>query len=77
MYDSALAHTANFSETAVEEVYCELLMTDRLWSPKAPHLNPCNYYLWGTLKDRVYVKNPHSVQKLKCNTETEIACISN
>ena len=45
MYDSALVHTANFSETAVEEVYCELLMTDRLWSPKAPHLNPCNYYL--------------------------------
>jgi len=28
------------------------------------------------LEDRVYVNNQHSGQKLKCDTETEIACIS-
>ena len=28
-----------------------------LWPPRFSDLNLCNYYLWRTLKDRVYVNN--------------------
>jgi len=41
-----------------------------------PDLSPCNYYLWRTPKNIVYVNNPYCLQKLKDNTPREIADIS-
>ncbi|PSN36477.1 hypothetical protein C0J52_25263 [Blattella germanica] len=36
----------------------------------------CDYYLWGTLKNRVYRINPHNIDELKDNIRTEIRIIS-
>jgi hypothetical protein len=31
------------------------------WPPYYPDLNPCNYFLWGVLKDAVYNNNMHKI----------------
>ena len=36
-----------------------------MWPPTSQDLNLCIYYLWGRLKDTVYVNNPHSLQEIK------------
>jgi hypothetical protein len=33
--------------------------------PYSPDLNPCDYFLWGFLKDRVYSENIGNVSLLK------------
>jgi len=35
------------------------------WPPYSPDLNPCDYWLWGHLKDFVYHKSPKNVPELK------------
>ena len=35
-------------------------------------LNPCDYFLWGFLKDRVYRTSPQTIDDLKQAIKTEI-----
>jgi hypothetical protein len=36
------------------------------WPARSPDLNPCDYYLWSHLKDKVYHGHlPHTVEELK------------
>jgi hypothetical protein len=35
------------------------------WPPYSLDLNPCDYLLWGFLKNNVYWNNPHTVEELK------------
>jgi len=32
-------------------------------------MNPCDYFLWGYLKDCVYHTSPHTVQELQAEIE--------
>jgi len=32
-------------------------------------MNPCNYFLWGHLKDHVYCTNLHTVQEVQVEIE--------
>jgi len=58
--DNATALTTNFSTDALGEVFGERFINRGL-CPRTPDLKPCDY-LWGHKKDRVWVKNPHSLQ---------------
>ena len=40
----------------------------QLRSPRSQDLNPCDYYPWLTLKDRVNVKYQHALQEQTRNT---------
>jgi hypothetical protein len=62
--ECALAHTSN------------LLMTHTLWLPKVPNVNPCHYYVRGTVKYTVCINLPQSLQNLKHNIQKEIGNIS-
>ena len=42
------------------------------WPARSPDLNPCDYFLWGYLKDRVYKPLPKTLDDLKVNIEREI-----
>jgi hypothetical protein len=75
MQHNATAHTANFSVTALEEIFGKWLITHGLWPPRFPYLKLC-VYLWGTPQDRVCVNNPHYLQVLKDNIQREISNIS-
>ncbi|GFY07999.1 uncharacterized protein TNCV_2580311 [Trichonephila clavipes] len=35
------------------------------WPPYSPDLTPCDYFLWGTLKDIVYSKHPATLDELE------------
>ena len=41
------------------------------WSPQSPDLNPCDFFLWGHLKERVYKPMPQNMQDLKCRIKEE------
>jgi hypothetical protein len=65
----------NFSMVALEEILGKCLVTHTLWPPRSPDLNTRNYYLLGTLKDRVYMNNPHQLQEVKDYIHGEIQSI--
>lgn len=45
------------------------------WPPYSPDLNPCDFFLWGYLKDKVYRDNPTTIEDLKTAISREIATI--
>jgi len=47
-------------------------LAEGTWPARSPDLNPCNYFLWGYLKDRVYKPMPKTLDDLKVNIEHEI-----
>ena len=80
--DGATAHTAG---QTLEHIYT-IFTPDRVvsrgqlghfpsWPPRSPDLSVCDYYLWGTLKSKVYRNNPQSLQELQQNISDEIAAI--
>lgn len=44
--------------------------------PYSHDLNPCDFFLWGYLRDRVYRGNPNTINQLKKAIENEIKAIS-
>jgi hypothetical protein len=69
------SHTAKNSTVALDEVFGERVISRGLWPPRSPDLNSCDFYLWGTLKENVYVNNPHSSEELQVNIRHEISAI--
>ena len=52
------------------------LCGDIHWPAHLPDLFPCNYFLWGYLKDQVFKCRPQVTDKLKDFIHHEIALIS-
>jgi hypothetical protein len=46
------------------------------WSTRSPHLNACDFFLWGYLKSKVYEKKLRTTKDLKKNISKEVAPIS-
>lgn len=68
MQDGAPPHIAkpvkefllsNFGEKVISRHF------PRPWPPRSPDLNPCDYFLWGYLKHKVFLRNPQSINDLK------------
>lgn len=45
------------------------------WPPRSPDLAPCDFFLWGYLKSKVYVDKPRTLPDLKEAIRREIAAI--
>lgn len=45
------------------------------WPPHSLDLSPCDFFLWGFLKSRVYLDKPRTVGELKNAIEREIRAI--
>jgi hypothetical protein len=41
------------------------IKSEDIWPPYCPDHNPCDYFLWGFLKDRVFSENIGNVSILK------------
>jgi hypothetical protein len=39
-------------------------------------LTPCDFYLWGSLRDKVYKTNSHTLEELRYNIRLETLTIS-
>ena len=51
-------------------------MTKKQLPPRSPDLNPCDYFLWGYLKSKVYKPLPKTLDDLKENITREIQKIN-
>jgi len=45
------------------------------WPPRSPDLSACDFFLWGYLKSKVYVRKPRTVDELKVSIREEIAIV--
>jgi inhibitor of nuclear factor kappa-B kinase subunit alpha len=75
MQDGTKAHRANYSINLLNEVPDDSLIGQRLWPASSPDLNPCDFYLWGNLKNNVHSSNLHTVDEFThniCDTITSI-----
>ena len=77
--DGATARTSRTSMAVLREHFPECLISirgDLEWQARSPDLTPCDFFVWGFLKSRVYVNRPRTLQDLKANMQEEIANIA-
>jgi hypothetical protein len=74
--DSATAHMAYVSLEALREVFDDHVISRGLWPPCSLDLTPCDFYLWGSLRVKVYKTNPHTVEELRHNIRPQDSTIS-
>ena len=41
------------------------------WPPRSPDMTPCDFFLWGYIKSRVYETPPTSIQDLRNNIKAQ------
>ena len=78
LQDGATAHTARASMTVVRQMFPQHVVSrfgDVPWPPRSPDLSACDFFLWGYLKSKVYVRKPRTVDDLKVPIREEIATV--
>jgi hypothetical protein len=65
MQDGARLHTANVVLDFLHDTSYSFVISNRFldifacgldWPPNSPDLNPCDYFLWGFLKEKIFPK---------------------
>ena len=59
MQDGAPAHKARVVTQYLREVFGDRVIAlgwDPEWAPRSPDVTPCDFFLWGYMKDKVYGK---------------------
>jgi hypothetical protein len=76
--DRATAHTAQHSLRVLREMFPGRLISLRgnvKWPARSPDLSPCDFFLWGYLKEKVFKHRPRSLEDLKERIRQEINAI--
>ena len=76
--DGATSHTARMSMNAVKALFPNRVVSrngDIPWPPRSPDLTPCDYFLWGYLKTKVFETKPRTIADLKQWIQDEVAAI--
>ena len=72
------AHTARATMQLLTEMFQDRIISrnsDFEWPPRSPDLTASDFWLWGYLKDKVYVNKPRTIQELKSNIRQEILSV--
>jgi hypothetical protein len=73
-HDGATCHTSDRSLARIHSDFTELRAISKgLWPPRSTDPLPCDFYLWGRHKGKVYHNNPRTLEELKQNIQQEIA----
>ena len=76
MQDGASPHTANVVLDFLYETFNLRVMSHRfperheggkLWPLHSPDINPCDFFLWGFLKEKVFQRRPENVAQLRAH----------
>ena len=72
--DGAKAHQANIVMDWLDGIFGDRMLALKarqgyFWSPSSPDMNPCDFFLWGVLKDKVYQPMPVTMNDLKQKIE--------
>ena len=73
--DGAPAHNALQTREWLEEFFPNHIVALNHaveWPPHSPDLSPCEFFLWGYVKSKVYVSPPTSIDDLKAKINREI-----
>ena len=70
--DEATAHTATTVQTYLTDRFGTRFIDKTKWPPRSPDLNPCDFFLWGYLKQRVYNPLPKTLEDLRSNIVREL-----
>ena len=63
-------HTSDIVQEWLASKLGQKFLAKGTWPARSP--DPCDYFLWGYLKDRVYKSMPKTIDDLKLNIEREI-----
>jgi transposase len=65
--DDAPPHYGRNVREYLDEIFSEWIgrRGTTEWPPRSPDLTPCDFSLWGILKDRVYAQKPRDIDHLK------------
>jgi hypothetical protein len=89
MQDGASQHTANvvcdflhdtFNLRVISNRFPDRFACGQNCSPNSHDLNPCDYFLWGFIKVKIFLKKPETIMELRavmnqaCNEITEDMC---
>lgn len=69
--DGATPHKANDVQSWLASKFGTQWVSKEFWPPRSPDLNPCDSFLWGYLKSRVYNPLPKDMAELYANIENE------
>jgi hypothetical protein len=50
---------------ALSDVTGDRIISSGIWPGHSPDLNPCNFFFWGCLKDKVYNSNARKEEELR------------
>ena len=53
-------------------IFSRRIISNNLWPPRRADLTPYDFYYWGTLKNMVYARNPHIINKFEDYTGANI-----
>ena len=70
MVSTRWGHTPNASLQLLYEMFGENIISQRctlIWPPRSPDLSLPDFFLWGYLKERVYINNLQTLEDLKQN----------
>jgi hypothetical protein len=79
MHDGAPAHFALLTRNWLDEHFHNRWLGRRgpvEWPPRSPDLTPPDFFLWGVLKDKVYVHKPQCLEELRQHIISAFAEIS-
>lgn len=77
--DGATAHTARDTMAVLRDIFGDRIISRRSvfsWPPRSPDLTAPDCFLWGYLKEKVYVNKPQTIPQLKNNIRDEIRAIT-
>ena len=66
--DGAPAHRSNEISAWLHEFFGEHIVAlnhNVEWPPRSPDLTPCDFFLWGYTKSKVFTSPPASIDELK------------
>ena len=75
MQDGAPAHRTRVVKELLHDHFEDRVIAlgwDPEWSPRSPDLTPCDFHLWGTLKDKVYARRYGTISELKAGIWSEL-----
>ena len=82
--DGATPHTTDevltflhrhFNRRVISNRYPDLFNAGLKWPPTSPDLNPCDFFLWGFLKQEVFKQAPRTLTELRLKIEQCAAAI--
>jgi hypothetical protein len=48
------------SMQALSDLFGDRIISSDIWPAHSPDLNPCDFFFWGCLNDKVYSNNPQT-----------------